>query len=56
MDGLVGKGVSDCMGDARAQAKTVLSKAKELVKELVKNITLGFVFPRVFAFAAKDPV
>ena len=44
------------MGDARAQAKTVLSKAKELVKELVKNITLGFVFPRVFAFAAKDPV
>lgn len=56
MGGLGEEDASSFMSDVSAQKRSALSKAKDAVKGLVKDATLGFAFPRSYAHAAKDPV
>lgn len=44
------------MADVSSQKKNMISKAKDIIKGLFKDITLGFILPHVYARAAKNPV
>lgn len=47
---------SDFMSDVSAQRKNAASRAKDIVKGFVKDVTLGLLLPFVYSRAAKDPV